>query len=143
MEISDIKRRIVDTIERAKRQAAERRVRTDEITREYAAFLDRTAIPVLRQIANVLRSEGYPFTVFTPGGSVRLMSDRATEDYVEILLDAGGAGNAGNDDAVVSGHRSRGRRVVETEQPLGPPAALTEEDILSFVLKAIEPLVER
>ena len=139
MEISDIKRRVVETIERARQQAAERRVRTDEATREYTTFLDRVAIPVFKQIANVLRSEGYPFTVFTPGGSVRLMSDRTAEDYVEIALETGDV------DPIVTGHasRSRGRRVIESEHPLGPPAALTEDDVVSFVLKALAPLVER
>ena len=139
MEISDIKRRVVETIERARHQAAERRARTDEATREYAGFLDRIAIPVFRQVANVLKSEGYPFTVFTPGGSVRLMSDRTAEDYIELALETGGS------DPVVSGHtsRSRGRRIVESEQEIGPPAALTEDDVLAFVLKALTPLVER
>ena len=139
MEISDIKRRVVETIERARRRAAERRTRNDEAAREYEAFLDRIAIPVFKQVANVLRAEGFAFTVFTPGGSVRLMSDRAAEDYVELALDTSG------DEPLVTGHasRSRGRRVIESEQPIGPPAALTEEDVLSFVLKALEPLVER
>ena len=139
MEISDIKRRVVETIERARRRAGERRTRVDEATREYDAFLNRIAIPVFKQVANVLRAEGHMFTVFTPGGSVRLMSDRATEDYVELGLDTSG------DEPAVSGHasRSRGRRVVESEEPLGPPASLTEEDVLAFVLKSIEPLVER
>jgi hypothetical protein len=139
MEISDIKRRVVETIERARRQAAGRRTRHDEAAREYEAFLDRTAIPVFKQVSNVLRAEGFAFTVFTPGGSVRLMSDRSTEDYIELVLDTSG------DEPLVSGHtgRSRGRRVVESERPLGPPAALTENDVLSFVLKALEPLVER
>ena len=87
MEISDIKRRVVETIERARRLAGERRTRIDEAAREYEAFLDRIAIPVFKQVANVLRVEGYMFTVFTPGGGVRLMSDRAAEDYVELELD--------------------------------------------------------
>jgi len=139
MEISDIKRRVVETIEQARHQAAERRARTDEATREYAVFLDQIAIPVFRQVANVLRSEGYPFTVFTPGGSVRLMSDRTAEDYIELALETGGS------DPVVSGHisRSRGRRIVESELEIGPPSALGEDDVLSFVLKALTPLVER
>ena len=139
MEISDIKRRVVETIERARHRAAERRARTDEATREYAGFLDQIAIPVFRQVANVLRSEGYPFTVFTPGGSVRLMSDRTAEDYIELALETGGS------DPVVSGHtsRSRGRRIVESEVEIGPPAALNEDDVLAFVLKALTPLVER
>ena len=139
MEISVIKRRVVETIERARRQAAERRVRTDEATREYDTFLDQKAIPVFRQVSNVLRAEGLLFTVFTPGGSVRLMSDRTAEDYIELSLDTTG------DPPMVSGHvsRRRGRRVNETERPIGPPATLTEDDVLSFVLKALAPLVER
>ena len=139
MEISDIKRRVVETIERARRLAGERRLRVDAANREYEAFLDRIAIPVFKQVANVLRVEGYMFTVFTPGGSVRLMSDRAAEDYVELELDTTGA------EPMVVGHasRSRGRRVLESEAPIGPPATLSEEDVLSFVLKSLEPRVER
>src|SRR5687767_15817695 len=116
MEISDIKRRVVETIERARRLAGERRTRIDEATREYEVFLDRVAIPVFKQVANVLRVEGYMFTVFTPGGGVRLMSDRTAEDYVELELDTTA------DEPAVNGHasRSRGRRVIESEGPIGP-----------------------
>jgi len=139
MEISDIKRRVLDTIDRARRLAAERRARNDEAAREYETLLDRTAVPIFKQVAAVLRAEGFVFTVFTPGGSVRLMSDRATEDYIELALDTSGT------EPLVIGHtsRSRGRRVVESEQSIGPPTTLTENDVLSFVLKALEPLVER
>ena len=139
MEISDIKRRVVEAIERARHQSAERRTRHDAAAREYETFLERTAIPIFKQVSNVLRAEGFLFTVFTPGGSVRLMSDRSTEDYLELVLDTSG------DEPVVSGHtgRSRGRRVVESERPIGPPATLTENDVLSFILQALAPLVER
>jgi len=139
MEISDIKRRVLDTIDRARRLAADRRARNDEAAREYETLLDRTAVPIFKQVAAVLRAEGFVFTVFTPGGSVRLMSDRATEDYIELALDTSGT------EPLVIGHtsRSRGRRVVESEQSIGPPTTLTENDVLSFVLKALEPLVER
>jgi hypothetical protein len=139
MEISDVKRRVIETIDSAKRQAAERRVRTDEATRAYQQLLERIAIPIFKQIASVLRAEGITFAVFTPGGSVRLMSDRAAEDYVELTLDTTG------DSPVVSGHvsRNRGRRIIESERPIGPPGTLTEEDVLAFVLKELGPLVER
>ena len=139
MEISDVKRRVVETIDRAKRLSGERRARADEAAREYEGFLDRIAIPVFKQVANVLRAEGYMFTVFTPGGSVRLMSDRAAEDYVELELDTTGREPAVNGRA----SRSRGRRVIESERPIGTPETLTEEDVLSFVLKSLEPLVDR
>jgi hypothetical protein len=139
MEIADIKRRVVETIDRARREASDRRVRVADATRDYSVFLDQRAIPIFKQVANVLRAEGFAFTVFTPAGSVRLMSDRTAEDYVELTLDTTG------DRPVVSGHlsRIRGRRIVESEASLGSPAALGEEEILSFVLKGLEPLVER
>src|ERR1700704_4405932 len=113
MEISDIKRRVVETIERARRQAAGRRTRNDEAAREYETFLNQMAIPVFKQVSNVLRAEGFAFTVFTPGGSagdVRLMSDRSAEDYIELSLDTSG------EDPVAGGPpgRSGGRRVVES-----------------------------
>ena len=139
MEIADVKRRVVATIERARRQVMEHRARADAASRTYETFLERTAVPLFRQVANVLRAHSFAFTVFTPGGSVRLVSDRSAEDYIELTLDTTAS------EPVVSGHasRSRGRRVVESEQPIGPPASLTEEDVLAFVLKELEPLVER
>jgi hypothetical protein len=139
METSEVKQRIVATMERAKRRAADRRARAAETSRSYDVFLDRLAIPLFRQVANVLRSEKHLFTVFTPGGSVRLMSDRSAQDYIELTLEAGG------DETTVAGHtsRSRGGRVIETERPIGDPATLTEEDVLAFVLKELEPFVER
>ena len=142
MEISDVKRRVFETIERAKRTAADRRTRNDEAAREYDVFLTQIAVPLFRQIANVLKAESHSFTVFTPGGSVRLMSDRSGDDYIELALDASGPYPE------VVGHAShgRGRRVTESQTPLGRGGAvrdLTEEDVLAFVMKELEAFVER
>ena len=141
MEISNVKRRVHETIDRAKRAAADRRATADEAAKEYDVFLEQIAVPIFRQVANVLRAQSYLFTVFTPGGSVRLMSDRAAEDYIELVLDTTGIQPA------VIGHASRlrGRRITESEQPLraGPIRELTEDDVLGFVLKELEPLVEK
>jgi hypothetical protein len=141
MEIAEVRKRVVDTIERARRGASERRARADEASREYTAFLENVATPVFRQVANVLKAHGYPFTVFTPGGSVRLMSDRSAEDFVELSLDTMG------DQPAVIGHssRSRGSRVIESERPISnaPVRALTEEQVLQFLLTELGPLVER
>src|ERR671919_136932 len=87
MEISEVRKKVRDTIERARRQAAERRQRNDEAARLFTRFLEDVAVPLFKQLANVLKIEGYPFTVFTPSGGVRLMSDRSADDYVEITLD--------------------------------------------------------
>src|SRR5881296_2929356 len=115
MEISDVRRSIRDTIERGRRRAAERRVRTDEAARAFGRFLDRVAVPLFKQIANVLKIEGYPFTVFTPSGSVRLMSDKSADDFIELALDTS------DRDPRIMAHvsRSRGRRVVDEEQIVG------------------------
>jgi hypothetical protein len=141
MEVSEVRKRVRDAIERARRQAADRRMRNDEATRVFARFLDAVAVPLFKQIANVLKIESYSFTVFTPSGGVRLMSDRGADDYVEITLDTSGEAPR------VTGHisRSRGRRVVEAERVVGrgDPAFISEEDLLSFVLKELEPFVEK
>ena len=124
MEISDVRKRVLETIDRAKRAAAGRRTRVDQAGREYDVFLDQIAVPLFRQVANALRAEGYVFNVFTPSGSVRLMSDRSAEDYIELFLDTTA------DQPRVTGRtsRSRGRRVLESERPIGAPGPITALD---------------
>jgi hypothetical protein len=139
MEIADVRKRLLLTIDRARQRAAERRARGDEAARAYSTFLEATAVPLFKQVANALRAEGYPFGLFTPSGSVRLMSDRTAEDFIELTLDTSG------DTPHVVGHtsRSRGRRVMESERALGDPAALTERDVLDFLMNELEGFVDR
>ena len=139
MEVSKVRQRLLQTIERSRQRAAQRRARSDAATGAFGPFLDTIAIPLMRQVANVLKAENYTFTVFTPGGSVRLMSDRSAEDFIELTLDTSG------DDPQVVGHtsRSRGHRVLQSEQALGAPESLSEEAVLQFLLEAIEGFVER
>jgi hypothetical protein len=139
MEISHVRQRILATIERARQRDAERRTRTDEAARAYSTFLDTIGVPIFRQVANVLRAEGYLFGVFTPSGSVTLVSDRNAQDSIGIALDTTG------DEPLVVGRtsRSRGGRVIESERPVGDPAALTEVDLLDFLMKELEGLVSR
>src|SRR5215510_5677874 len=138
MEISDVRKRIHATIERSRQRAAERRARADESAKAYSTFIETIAVPMFRQVANVLKAEGYPFGVFTPSGSVKLASDRNPQDSIEIVFDSSG------DRPLVIGHTThrRGGRVVESERPVGDPAALTEIDVLEFLVKELEPFVE-
>jgi hypothetical protein len=98
-------------------------------------------VPLIRQIANVLRTEAYPFSVSTPSGSVRLTSDKHAEDFIEIVLDTA------SHPPRVMGHTSRtlGRRGVDAERVVasGDPAAISEEELLAFLLEELEPFVER
>ena len=98
------------------------------------AMIEATAVPLFRQVAGALKASGYPFTVFTPGGSVRLSSDRKPEDYIELSLDTTNL----RPQVIVHSSRSRGRRVTESEIAVGrdgPVRELTEEDVLSVVLR--------
>ena len=141
MEVSEVRRQLRHAIERAKARAQRKRQNAADAERAYAAFLEDVATPTTRMVANALKAEGYPFTVFTPSGSVRLMSDRNADDYIEVVLDTTG------DEPQVIGRSSRGRghRVLQSEQPIRDAKVgdLTEHDVLGFVMKELEPLVER
>jgi hypothetical protein len=141
METSDVKRRVVDAIDRAKRATQARRLRADAASKEFEIFLERIAVPLCKQLAGALKAEKYSFVTFTPSGAVRLASERSPDDYIELTLDTQG------EEPLVIGHtrRGRGRRIMETERPLRhcPVRDLTEEDVLDFLLKELEPFVER
>jgi hypothetical protein len=142
MEIAAVRQQVLLAIEQAKRAAADRRAANDNAGREYGVFLEQVAAPLFRQAGNVLRAEGYLFNLFTPGGSVRLMSDKSADDFIEVVLDSTGAS------PLVTGRTSRawGNRTNVSERPLNPNVPireLSEADVLAFLLKALEPFVEK
>jgi hypothetical protein len=140
MEISEIRKRVLQAIDQSRRTAAERRARADAASAAYDQFLTHVATPLFKQFANVLKVEGYPFQVFTPAGGLRLASDRASEDFIELRLDVSGPS------PVVVGHvnRARGSRVLASERPIGVGVSeLTEEDVLEFLVQEIQPFVQR
>jgi hypothetical protein len=139
MEISLVRKRLTETIERARKQAAARRGRSAQAAGDFDVFLQKIAVPLIRQVANALKADGYPFTVFTPSGSVRMMSDRSSDDFIEISLDT--AEDPPRVMAQIS--RTRGRRVIDAERPIGAPDSITEEQLLDFLLKELEAFVER
>jgi hypothetical protein len=142
VEVSEVRRRLLAAIDKARRAAEDRRVRTDIAARDYQAFLDQRAAPVFHQMAAALKAESYSFKVFTPASSIRLASDRSPEEFIELSLDDT------SDPPAVLGRttRGRGRRMMSTERAIRdgvPIADLTEEDVLSFLLEEIAALVER
>lgn len=141
LETSEIRKRLRHAIALAKQDASARRAAADRATGDFERFLDEVASPLARQFAGALRAEGYPFQVATPAGLLRLESERAREDVIEIALDTSAR-------PVVVGRASRGRgsRLVTEERPLREGAAvadLTEEDVLAYLLAVIPPFVER
>ena len=129
-------------MDQARERAQQRRQRTADAERAYAAFLDNVAIPVTRMVQSALKAEGHAFTVFTPGGGLRLAADRGRDDYVEFALDTTG------DHPQVIGRvsQARGSRTLESEGPVKPgagPDAISDEDVLEFYVRALAPWLER
>jgi hypothetical protein len=142
VEISEVRKRVQGAITAARERASRRRVQTAEAEKAYESFLQQIAIPVTKQVATALKAEGRLFTVSTPAGGLRLASDRTRDDYVEFVLDTT------TDGAQVIGRVSRthGSRTLHDERPIKPnaaPQALTEEDVLSFIVDALQPWLER
>lgn len=126
----------------ARERAQQRRQRTADASRAYGVFVRDVATPVMRQVANALKAEGYGFTVFTPGETLTLASDRSRDDFIEITLDTSG------DAPEVIGRIShtRGSRTIDRERPLkagASPESITEDEVLAFVIDALEPWLER
>ncbi len=142
MEVSDVRKRLLQTVDRARRSAAERRGRADAAAQSYEEFLEKVATPVFRMFVTALRAEGHPFAVHTPAGGLRLASDRSAEDYIELALDT----TVDPPAAIARVSRSRGHRVISTEREIREKTAierLTEEDVLEFLLGEIVPFVVR
>jgi hypothetical protein len=142
LEISEMRKRLRAAIEQSRRAAAARRAEVDEAAAAYDTFLARTAEPLVQMLANALRAEGYPFTVFTPKGGLRLASGRSGEDFIEFVLDT----TARHPTALLRVNRGRGRRVLQHERPIRGEERieeLTEEDVIKALLEEIGPFVER
>jgi hypothetical protein len=141
MEIADVRRGVHETMARARQRAAERRAQADAASRAFESFLSRTAVPLFRQVANALRAEHYNFRVSTPSGAVRLMSDTSAEDFIELSLDT----TIDSPRVVGRTSRARGRRVVDSEQVVasGDPGSITEAELFAFLMRELEPFVER
>ena len=142
VEVALVRNRLNRAIEVARERAQQRRQRTAEAEQAYDTFLQDVAIPVARLIANSLKGENYAFTVFTPGGGLRLASDRGRDDYIEFALDA----SLEPPQVVGRISRTRGSRTLDEERPIRPgtpPEELSEEDVLTFLLDALQPWLER
>ena len=142
MDVSDLRKRIIRALDDARKDASSRRIVVDEAAKAYETFLSEIAAPIMRQAALVLKAENHPFTVQTPAGTVRLVSDSAAQTFIECALDTSGT------QAVVIGRVSlaRGRQghVIE-ERPIAekPIGDVTEADLSTFLVAEIPKLIVR
>ena len=141
MEVADVRKGVLDAMARAKQRNAERRAKVEASAQAFESLLSRSVVPLMRQIANVLRVESYLFTVSTPAGGVRLASDKNADDFIKISFDTSGDAPR----VVARTSWRRGRQVIDREQTVGSgaPGSITEAEIFAFLMKEIEPFVER
>jgi hypothetical protein len=143
LDAGEVRKRLRQTIEAAKRAAAARRIALAGEQQAFDAFLENHAVPVLRHVASALKAEGHVFQVLTPAGTVRLQSDREQNDYLEIVLEA----TRGTPAVVGRSSFVRGSQLETAEQRIGDASAivsdLTDEDVFEWVLRVILPFVER
>jgi hypothetical protein len=142
LEISQVRRRIQAAMTTARDRAKQRRQKGDEAEQAYEKFLEHLAGPLARQVVNALRAEGYGFTVSTPNRGLRVSLDTGRDDYIELALDTE------TDPPHVAGRirRTRGSRTIDEERPVKPgagPDGVSEDDLLEFLVRAMEPWLER
>jgi hypothetical protein len=142
VEVSQVRKRLKAAIDASRGRSSRRRERVAEAQRAYETFLSDIAVPVARQLANAMKAEGYSFTVFTPGNGLRFAADRGRDDYVDLELDTTGD----QPDVIARVSRQRGSRTVNEEMPVKPgalPEEIGEDDFLDFLLRVLEPWLER
>ena len=142
MEVSQVRKRLAAAVERTRKAAQERRRRSAEAQRAWEGFLGDVAVPVTRMLASAMKADGHLFTVATPGGGLRLVSDTGRDDYIELALDT----SADPPEVIGRISYARGSRTVAEERPVKPgasPQDIDEEEVLEFLLKALEPWLER
>jgi hypothetical protein len=142
MEVVQIRRRVQVRLGDIKRGAAERREQVAAAEHAYVRWLADVATPTVSAVAQSLSAEGYPYRVTTPGGAVRMSSDRSNRTYLEVRLDTSGPAPQ----LVAEVGRERGSRVFADERPICQGMAIgavTDEHLLAAILDAMGDLIER
>jgi len=142
LEISQVRRRIQAAMTAARDRARARREQADQAEQAYTTFFEKLAVPLARQVVNALRAEGYAFTLSTPGRGLQLSLDQGRDDFVELELRT----DVEQPHIVGRIRRTRGSRTLDEERPVKAGAApqdVSEEDLLEFLARALEPWLER
>jgi hypothetical protein len=142
LEVAQIRRRVQFRLTDLKRAAGERRERVAAAERAYATFLPEVAVPLFTTFAQALTAENYPYSVTTPGNTVRLVSARSNRTYIDLRLDTSLPTPA----VMAEISRERGSRVATDERFVAEGVAIeatADEHVLEFLLGAMAELIER
>ena len=142
LDTAEVRKQLTHRLAELRKSQTQRRAATDAARTAFDTVAEREIAPTVRQLAQALKAEGFPFTVQTPSGVVRLVSDRSSENVIDIVLELGGKQPA----VVVRSAYSRGRRQLEDERTLAEGNAIATLDadrVLAVLLDLLEPFVER
>jgi hypothetical protein len=142
LETAEVRRQLTYRLAELRKAQTQRRATAEAARAAFEGVLEREIAPTMRQFAQALKAEGFPFSVQTPASTVRLVSDRSSDNVVDIVLELGGAQPA----VVVRTAFTRGRRQLEDERTLAQGDAIASLDgdrVLAVLLDVIEPFVER
>lgn len=137
-DIGLVRKRLRQTMEAARKDAAARRERTDSANREFEQFLEDTATPAFRALGNALRGEGVPFEVMTPSGAVRLAPERNRDEGVGLELDV----TSDPPVPMLIVTKGRGSRITQVERPVkggAPIVQISEDDLIDQLLEELKP----
>ena len=143
MEVSDVRKRILDTLDAREGEAAARRARNAEVATAYERFLETVAAPLVPP--GRVDPQGRETPVRCPhAGGRRAAGLRAiAEDFVEIRLDTSGQ----VPQVVAHVERVRGRETLRSRtRPIRPGVLvehLTDQDVLDEVAEALGRLIEK
>ena len=138
VDVALVRKRLRHAVDQARKDAAGRRERADAARQAFDVFLENTAVPVFRAVANALRGEGFPFEVMTPSDAVRLVPDRNRDEGIMLELDSS------SDPPIVmlSVTKGRGSRMTRTERPVKEDTAIEqigEDDVVDLLIAELKP----
>ena len=142
LETAEVRRQLTHRLAELRKGQAQRRSAVDAARAAFDTVLEREIAPTARQFAQALKAEGFPFSVQTPASMVRLVSDRSSDNVIDIVLELSGPQPA----VLVRTSFSRGRRQLEDERTLAQGdaiAAIDGERVLRVLLDVVEPFVDR
>jgi hypothetical protein len=142
LETAEVRRQLTHRLAEMKKVQAQKRAASEAARAAFDTVLEREIAPTMRQLAQALKAEGFGFSVQTPAGTARLVSDRSSDNAIDVFLELGGPEPA----VMVRSAYSRGRRQLEDERALGHGEAIANLDaerVLAVLLDVIEPFVDR
>lgn len=141
LDTADVRKQLTHRLAELRKAQTQRRIANDKARAAFESLLEKEIAPTVRQFAQALKAEGHAFSVQTPAGAVRLVADRNAENVIEIVLEAGSVPAV-----VLRTSVTRGRRQFDDERTIAAGEAIEAIDasqVLSALLDAIEPFVER